>query len=287
MQSYCAAQQPVQLPLARDALPAIVPQFRAQPLDIPHGGVAPEPGALEDRVAVAWVGQEGLALGLEQRGEAGLRHREQGPHQAHACQFAEGGHAGQSVDAAAGPLADQVGLGLVLAVMRRQKMEAALGAAPLREQTVARRARCFLDAGRGLRAGPRQHMMFDAARGHPAGHRLRLSRAFGPQAVIDGQSRQSAAALAHPAIGQDRQCEAVGSAGQRGGDQGAPLEAADCVERRGQLRQAQGRRRSRDGVEPGQQPRRFFSVEARSLIAAPGAGKSWSSWVSAMQAFCF
>jgi len=287
MNRYRPGQQPIDFSLARDALAAVVAQFRGRALDILRGDVEPEAGALEGRFAVARVGQEGLALSVEQRGKARLRYGEQGPHQAHPCHLAEGGHAGETVDAAASPPTDQIGLGLVLAVMRGQEMEAALGAAPLREQIVARRTRRFLDSGRGLRVGPRQHMMFDAASRHPAADRLRFVGAFRPQTVIDGQSRQSAAALARPAIGQDRQRETVGTAGQRDGNEGMPLEPADSVECRSQLRQTQRRRRCRDGVDPGQQPRRFFSVEARSLIAAPGAGKSWSSWVSAMQAFCF
>src|SRR5215472_3860540 len=122
-------------------------------------------------------------------------------------------------------------------------MQTALRAAPLCKEAVARLSGGFLNAGRRFRVGPHQHFMCDAASGEPSANRSRLLDAFRTEPMIDGQCRQAAAALARPAIGKDRHGEAVGAAGYRNGDERMLLEAADRIERRGELSERQRRGR--------------------------------------------
>ncbi len=124
--------------------------------------------------------------------------------------------------------------------------------------------------------------MRDPASGEPAGDDPRLVGALRPQSVVDGQCPGAAAAGSRPAVHQQGERQAVRSAGDRNRHLRPRLETADCREGRGEF--CHGQRRGRQRA---QQPRRFFSAAARSLIAAPGLGKSWSSWPNATQAFCF
>ena len=94
--------------------------------------------------------------------------------------------------------------------------------------------------------------------------------ALGTQPVIHGQRANPPPALAGPMIGQKRECETIGAAGNSDGEKRAGLEASERGERGRKLGRIQGfcpRRR-------GQQPSFFFSSFARSLIAFPGLGKS-------------
>ena len=115
---------------------------------------------------------------------------------------------------AAGAAADQMGLGLVLAMMRGQQMQAALGRAPLGEQPVARRARRFLDAGRRLGAVPDQDRMGDAAGREPAG-RPSPPRRRSPAASRDRRSAPMARAAALRAPSDRRGSPAPGCRGRR------------------------------------------------------------------------
>ena len=77
-------------------------------------------------------------------------------------------------------------------------------------------------------------------------------------------------ALARPAIGKNGEGEAVGTAGDGDGKKRAALEWGERGERSRELVEGKGFREWRLD----QQPSRFFSATARSLIAFPGFGKS-------------
>ena len=125
--------------------------------------------------------------------------------------------------------------------------------------------------------------MGDRAPSKPARQPAELGRAFRPQAMVDREGADLAAALPRPAVGEDRQREAVGAARDRDGDQRRGFERGETVEPGGELGETEGRRR----VRGAQHPSFFFSCVARSLMALPGCGKSWSSCINAMQALCF
>lgn len=107
--------------------------------------------------------------------------------------------------------------------------------------------------------------------------------AFRPQLVIDGQRTGLSAALSRPAVRQNGESETVGAARDRQSEEWCGFEVRKPGEGRAEL--GEGQRSV--AWSAGQQPSRFFSVTARSLIALPGFGKSRSSCASATQAFCF
>src|SRR6476661_2110833 len=101
--------------------------------------------------------------------------------------------------------------------------------------------------------------------------------------MIHRQRADLPAPFARPAIGQKRERQAVGTSGDGDGEKREGFEMRERGERGAKL--CRGQRfglRSAD-----QQPRRFFSAAARSLILLPEVGKSRSSCASATQAFCF
>lgn len=152
--------------------------------------------------------------------------------------------------------------------------------APPGEQLVARGPGRFLEAARWFVAGPDQNFVADAARPQPAAEEGNLGAAFRPQPMIDAESADFAAASARPAIGEKRQGETVGAAGDADRDQRARLEDGQPVEGGREVGVAQFRLQL-----PAQQPSRFFSAAAVDLIAARARGKAWSSWPKATQAF--
>ena len=85
-----------------------------------HGAVVAQPRSLIGRVAVARIGDEGLPLGVEQRDEAGFRDAEQRAQDPAVGKLADRRHPGEAVRSAAGAATDQVGLGLIFAVMGGQ-----------------------------------------------------------------------------------------------------------------------------------------------------------------------
>ena len=102
-----------------------------------------------------------------------------------------------------------------------------------------------------------------------------LRGAFRPQPVIDGQRPGLAAALPRPAVGEQHQRQAVGPAGNRDRQQrpasNPPIARASAGARtRAKRSAADAVTARRMPVPSAQQPSRFFSAAARSLIAAPG-----------------
>ena len=65
------------------------------------------------------------------------------------------------------------------------------------------------------------------AAGEPAGDLARLGGGFGPQAVIDGERRDGAAAAPRPAGGEQRQRQAVGAARDADGERRPALERTE------------------------------------------------------------
>ena len=242
VQRHRAGEQAVEAAFARNPLPTAGTQLgdnavrrgAAEPV-----GSGAQPRTLERRVQIARIAQEGLALLREQCQEARPWHRQERPNQPAPCQFTDRRHPRQPVDAAARAAADQVGLDLVLAMVRGQQVKNAMCAAPLREQPVAGVARRFLDAARRLVAGPHQDFVRDGAAREPTGNGAGLLGAFGPQSVVDGQRPGPPAALLRPVLRQEDEGQAVGPAGDRDRDKRLGLEAAERLERGGKLVKAQ------------------------------------------------
>ena len=186
-----------------------------------------------------------LALGGECRDQPGLRDIKQRAQDAAEVELANGRHSGQAVGPAARGAAQQVGLDLVSAVMAGQEMQATRLAAPLPEETVAGRPRHVLNVGARLFAFPDEDFVGDRAPSKPARQPAELGRAFRPQAMVDREGADLAAALPRPAVGEDRQREAVGAARDRDGDQRRGFERGETVESGGELGQIEGRRRVR------------------------------------------
>lgn len=101
--------------------------------------------------------------------------------------------------------------------------------------------------------------------------------------MVHGQRADFAMPLPRPTIRKNSKRQAVGTAGYGNCNEGARFEASDGGKRTAKFLKSQ---RVRAGFLR-QQPSRFFSVTARSLIALPGFGKSWLSCVSATHALCF
>ena len=242
VQRHRAGEEPIESALALDPPPAAGAQLGNNCL--PHGATGSlvseaQAGPLKGRVPIARIAEEGLALLREEREEARPRHRQERPDQPAPRQFAHRRHSRQPVDSAAGAAANEVGLDLILAMVRGEQVQAAMRAAPLCHQPVARIAGGFLNTARRLVAGPHQDFVRDGAGGEPAGQRPGLRGAFGPQPVVDGQRAGAAAAPTRPFVGQHDKRQAVGPAGDRDRDQGPRLEAADRVKRGGKLRHCQ------------------------------------------------
>jgi len=142
--------------------------------------------------------------------------------------------------------------------------------APFGKQRVARFSRRLLDSACRLVRRPGKDFVPDRPCCEPAVQKADFGAALRPQAVIHGQRADVSPALARPMIGQKRQCQTIGAAGNRDGEKRARLEASERGEGGRELCQAKGLLPRRCG----QQPSFFFSSFARSLIAFPGLGKS-------------
>ena len=99
---------------------------------------------------------------------------------------------------------------------------------------------------------------------------LSLGAAFGTEAMVHGQRADFAMSLTNPTIRENRERQAVWTAGYGNGDERASFEARDGGECAVEFLKRQ--RFCTGSLD--QQPSRFFSVTARSLIALPGFGKS-------------
>ena len=138
-----------------------------------HAGVR----ALESRVAIARIGDERLALGGKCRGQPRLWNAEQRAQQAgnNRVRGPPTSRRGRRSPLLRGA-ADQVGLGLIFAVMRGQQMQAAMLAAPFGEQAIAGLARRLLNAGRRLFPSQTRTSCRIAARRQPAAEPARSRR---------------------------------------------------------------------------------------------------------------
>ena len=123
--------------------------------------------------------------------------------------------------------------------------------------------------------------MADRARRKPAMQARDFAAALGPQAVIHAERADGAASRPSPAIGEDRQRETVGPAGDGHRNKGLGLEPRQRFERRAELGNAQ----RRHGKLRGQHPKRFFSLAACSFSVLAACGKVWSRALKVTQAF--
>ena len=141
---------------------------------------------------------------------------------------------------------------------------------PFGEQCVARLPRGLLYSGSRLVRRPDEDFMPDASCCKPTMQKADFCAALGTQAMIHRQRTDASPALARPTIGQNRECQTIGSTGNRDGEKRASLEVGERGESGRKLR----RTKRLCPRSPGQQPSFFFSSLARSLIALPGLGKS-------------
>jgi hypothetical protein len=130
-----------------------------------RSALPPQPRPLEARVAIARIGYERLGFRFEESDEPVPRDTEQRAQQSAVREFADCGHPGETVRAAARPAADQICLDLIIAVVSREQVEAAVVAAPAAKQPVTGKTCCFLDAGSRLFAGPDKNLVTDASYG--------------------------------------------------------------------------------------------------------------------------
>ncbi len=240
--------------------------------------------ARESGIAVARIGDERLALGIKRRDQARLGDAEQRAQNTATVEFADRRHPGEAVGAAVRGAADQVGLGLIFAVMRGQQMQAAMLAAPLGEQSITRRpapppgfrSPAFSPPKPGLRGG----FPGPTASRRAGGARRRSPAAAGGRRSAR-RSRRRRAAPSDPPESPAQGC--------RGRPRRRPRQTGRFQNRRAgraQPRKLGDAQRLR-GTSRAQHPSRFFSCAARSLMALPGCGNAWSSCISAMQALCF
>src|SRR6516162_5930641 len=92
--------------------------------------------------------------------------------------------------------------------------------------------------------------------------------ALGPQPMIHGQRTNLSMPLSRPAMRQNGEGKTIGTTGDCYSQKRAGLEASERGEGSGELSQSKWLCR----WPGGQQPSRFFSDTARSLIVLPGFG---------------
>ena len=171
--------------------------------------------------------------------------------------------------------------------MGQRQMQDAEIAALAAEQPVARLARRRLETASGRRlvaAVPGQNGMADLVRPQPAPDGPRLRGGVRPQAMIDGQGGDLAAAAPRPALQQQCKTQAVAAARDGHGDMRPRFERAEAVHQRGEFVVGQRRIRQRGNPEndhgaddppapsrvgPAARPRKGCAAAApRSLFAA-------------------
>ncbi len=217
MQRHGRGEEAVARPLACLARRPAGVNFGAKALAFGELRAGAQPRALEGGVAIARIDDPWLALGIEPGDKAGFRKAEQRAQQATAGELADRRHPGKAGGAAAGPPPDQIGLDLILLVMRKQQVQATPRAAPGGQKLVARRAGGLLDAARRPPAGPDENLVADAAFSQPCAEASQLGIAARAQAMIDRERADLAAMRARPAVGKERQRKAVGAAGSGDG----------------------------------------------------------------------
>ena len=155
--------------------------------------------------------------------------------------------------------------------------------APACEEPVACDSRRLLDPGFRLLSRPDEDFVANASCRQPGVKPLSLRAALRTETMVHGQRTDFAMPRARPTIRQNRKRQAIGATGHGDGEERTKLEAGESGECAAEFLKSQ--RLCRRYL--GQQPSRFFSVTARSLIALPGFGKSWSSCANARHALCF
>ena len=245
--------------------------------------ILPQSSPLENRVEVARVDDEGLPFPLQKREEPIPRDAEQRTQQSAIRELADRGHPGEPIRAAVSPAADQICLDLIIPVVSGQQMQTTVLAAPTAKQPITREAGRVLDPASRLFPCPDEDLVTNASRRQPGSEPPDLFAALRPQAVIHAERTDLPRPLPRPTVCQDGECHAVGTTRDGDGEKRRGFETSERGKDGGELAECQGFacRTAR------QQPSRFFSAIAVSLIALPGWGKSWSSCANATQAFCF
>ncbi len=116
---------------------------------------------------------------------------------------------------------------LIIPMVTGQQVQTGVIAAPVAKQAIAREARCFFDTGSRLFSLPDQYFMANGSRRQPGCEPPGFVGAFRPQPVIHGKRADLTAPLAGPAVRQNGECQAVGTAGDGNGEKRRAFKACD------------------------------------------------------------
>ena len=144
--------------------------------------------------------------------------------------LAQGGHAGKAAGTAVGENADHEGLGLIGRVMAEQEVEDAGFAAGCGKGVIAGLAGTLREGGSGSQAAEREDAAGHVPGGKAFGDGCGLGGGFRADAMVDDEGEDSAAALADPGGGEEREGHAVGTARDGHGEMGRGFEGAERFE---------------------------------------------------------
>ena len=133
-------------------------------------------------------------------------------------------------ETAVGENADHEGLGLIGRVMAEQEVEDAGFAAGCGKGVIAGLAGALREGGSGSQAAEREDAAGDVPGGKALGDGCGLGGGFRADAMVDDEGEDSAAALADPGGGEEREGHAVGTARDGDGEMGRGFEGAERFE---------------------------------------------------------
>jgi len=183
----------------------------------------------EAGIAVAGIGQPGLAEGPERGLQVGFVDPKERTKQPQAGLVTNSRHAGKPRLAALPIRAHRHGFSLIIAVMRRQEMKAVMTTAPIGQERVAGLASTLLESRYRLVSGPGEARMPDLPSLQPLSGLTGLLGGVRSQTMVDGEPDDMTATQASPVIGEQREGEAVGAAGDGDGQERSVLEGAKPV----------------------------------------------------------
>jgi hypothetical protein len=118
-------------------------------------------------------------------------------------------------------------LDLIFAMMRGQQVETAVLAAPVGKQPIARGARSLLYAAFRLRPRPGENLVADCSCRQPTVKPPNFMYALRPEPMVHRQGAELPTPRPSPAVGQNSEREAIGTAGHGNGKKRAGFEARE------------------------------------------------------------
>ena len=185
--------------------------------------------SFEGGVEVARIGDERLLLRLQKCHKPVPGDPEKWAQHAAVAEFADRGHPGEPVSAAASPAANQVGLDLIVSMMTGQQMKTALLTAPVGEKSIARHAGRLLDSALRFFARPDEHFVANPSCRQPGAEPTDFGAALGSEPMIHRERADLAPPVARPFIGENSESEAVGTTGDGNREKRSRFETRECV----------------------------------------------------------